>query len=245
MSYRMRRACRLSGEGEVVEILEGLGVRRAKVVAAGALVEVATLGGGEIHLGDRIAFDLQRMIPLAGMAGPIELEDPLKSDGRNGPFLLVVMYMGRPFGPFNHVFRIALLFASGIGAFVVMRWWFVPTDFGVYGHYRAGALDDNRGRALAYAGQAACIECHGDVAEVRKAGRHANVRCEACHGPLARHASGESDGKPARPDTRPRVHRLPCQNRRQAAGVPAGRRPRARRRRRVHRVPHGHNPAIS
>jgi hypothetical protein len=77
MSNRLRRACRLSGEGQVVEILEGLGMRRAKVVAAGALVEVATLGGGELHLGDRIAFDLQRTIPLAGIAGPADLEDLL------------------------------------------------------------------------------------------------------------------------------------------------------------------------
>ena len=110
--------------------------------------------------------------------------------------------MGRPFGPFNHVFRMVLLFVAGIAMFLVLRWWFVPAGFGVYGHYRAGALDDNRGRALAYSGQAACIECHDDVAEVRKAGRHTNVHCEACHGPLARHASGESDVKPTRPDPR-------------------------------------------
>jgi hypothetical protein len=110
--------------------------------------------------------------------------------------------MGRPFGPYNHVFRMALLFVVGLAGFLVMRWWLVPSDFGVYGHYRAGALSDNRGRVLAYAGQAACIECHGEVAEVRQSGRHAEVRCEACHGPLARHASGESDVKPTRPDTR-------------------------------------------
>lgn len=110
--------------------------------------------------------------------------------------------MGRAFGPFNHVVRLALLFVAGIAAFLLMRWWLVPPDFGVYGHYRAGALEDSRGRVLAYAGQAACIECHGEVAAIRQAGRHARVRCEACHGPLARHASGDSDVPPARPDTR-------------------------------------------
>jgi hypothetical protein len=65
-----------SGEGKVVEILEGFGVRRAKVVAAGALVEVAALGGGEIHLGDRISFDLHRMIPMTyAVTAATELED--------------------------------------------------------------------------------------------------------------------------------------------------------------------------
>jgi hypothetical protein len=43
---------------EVVAILEGTGVRRAKVVSGGAVIEVATIGGAEIHLGDRILLDL-------------------------------------------------------------------------------------------------------------------------------------------------------------------------------------------
>jgi hypothetical protein len=66
MLKRMCRVCSWWGEGHVVEIFEARGVRRAKIVAAGTLVEVAALGGGEIHLGDRIAldrFDPQRIIP--------------------------------------------------------------------------------------------------------------------------------------------------------------------------------------
>ena len=111
--------------------------------------------------------------------------------------------MGRLFGPFNHVFRIAVLFAAGIAAFLVMRWWFVPSDFGVYGHYRAGALADNRGRALAYAGQvvrergggptrpdtrAVCVGCHARSGGKPHAFPQVVVRehaeegaCTACH----------------------------------------------------------------
>jgi hypothetical protein len=62
------RACCSWSEGQVVEILEGLGVRRAKVVSAGALVEVAALGDGEIHLGDRIA--LAGPLVIAGGVAP-------------------------------------------------------------------------------------------------------------------------------------------------------------------------------
>jgi hypothetical protein len=57
MFHRVRRICRRFPDvGEVVEILQTAGVRRAKIMAAGRIVEVAALGGGEIHLGDRIAF---------------------------------------------------------------------------------------------------------------------------------------------------------------------------------------------
>jgi len=78
MFHRMRFVCRSSGEGEVVEILERSGVRRAKVMAAGTLVEVAPLGSGEIHLGDRIAFALHPVLPGARrLSAAIELDDAL------------------------------------------------------------------------------------------------------------------------------------------------------------------------
>jgi hypothetical protein len=109
--------------------------------------------------------------------------------------------MSRPLGPFNHVLRLAAVFAAGILVFLVVRWWLVPPDFGVYGHYRAGALDDVRARPVAYAGQAACAECHTDVVELRQGGRHDRLTCETCHGPLAAHAAGEGSA-PARPNPR-------------------------------------------
>jgi hypothetical protein len=108
--------------------------------------------------------------------------------------------MARRFGNYTHLVRMAALFALGILVFLGARSFFVPADFGVYGHYRAGALDDARERPVAFAGQTACVECHGDIGEVRTTGRHAKVSCESCHGPLAIHARGEEPLKPARPD---------------------------------------------
>jgi hypothetical protein len=102
----------------------------------------------------------------------------------------------------EHLFRVAALFLLGTAAFFVLRAFMVPKDFGVYAHYRAGALDDARAHAISYAGQKACVECHADVDDVRKAARHVNLPCESCHGPLARHASGEDETKPTRPDGR-------------------------------------------
>jgi predicted CXXCH cytochrome family protein len=106
------------------------------------------------------------------------------------------------FRDYEHVVRIAALFMAGTVAFLVWRSFMVPTDFGVYGHFRAGALTDNMQRPLVHAGRAACAECHGDVAEVWHTGRHSIVGCESCHGALARHASGEDTTTPRRPDGR-------------------------------------------
>jgi uncharacterized CHY-type Zn-finger protein len=94
------------------------------------------------------------------------------------------------------------VFIVGVAAFVVLRWLMVPADFGVLGHYRAGALRDNMARPVVFAGQAACVECHPDVAAVRAKGRHAKVACEACHGALASHAAKPDGPKPVRPDPR-------------------------------------------
>jgi hypothetical protein len=62
----------------------------------------------------------------------------------------------------------------------------------VYGHFRAGALDDSRQQPVHYAGRAACVDCHYDVPEAAAGGAHEGVRCEACHGPQARHAEDPS-----------------------------------------------------
>jgi hypothetical protein len=94
------------------------------------------------------------------------------------------------------VIRVAAVFAIGFLAFVVVRHSLVPPDFGVYGFYRAGALDDARAHPIVYAGRETCAVCHGEVAAKQKSGRHAEVGCEACHGALARHAGGEFTPKP-------------------------------------------------
>ncbi len=105
------------------------------------------------------------------------------------------------FGDADHLVRLAAIFVAGALLFVAVRAQMVPDDFGRFGHYRAGAIDDARTRTPVHAGQAACTGCHGDVVELRAASRHAAVSCESCHGALGSHARGEVE-KPARPDGR-------------------------------------------
>ena len=95
--------------------------------------------------------------------------------------------MSGGFGHYGHVVRVAGLFALGFTAFLVVRAALIPPDFGLYGFYRAGALDDNRAQPVQYVGQETCVVCHADVDELRQQARHAKVACEACHGPAASH----------------------------------------------------------
>lgn len=92
------------------------------------------------------------------------------------------------FGHYGHLVRVAALFGLFVLGFILVRGSLVPDDFGAYGHYRVGALDDNRALPLVHAGRAACLDCHVDVPEAMAGGAHAAVGCEACHGPLAGHA---------------------------------------------------------
>ena len=100
----------------------------------------------------------------------------------------------------EHLARLAGLLIAAVVAFVVLRGLAVPKGFGELGHYRTGALADNMGRTPAFAGAPVCLECHTDVGPKLKAGKHAKVRCEACHGALGVHAADPSKLTPIRPE---------------------------------------------
>ncbi len=99
----------------------------------------------------------------------------------------------------EHLVRLAGLLLAGVVAFVVLRGLMVPKGFGELGHFRTGALADNAARPISFAGKPACLECHTDVGPKLKAGKHAKIGCEACHGALAAHADDPSK-TPIRPE---------------------------------------------
>lgn len=103
-------------------------------------------------------------------------------------------------GHATHLIRMGGLFLAGIVLFLIARAAFVPNGFGELGHFRTGALADNRAHKPVFAGRATCAECHTDEAGGLKGGPHKGVGCEACHGALGAHASGDSDVKPTRPE---------------------------------------------
>lgn len=100
----------------------------------------------------------------------------------------------------EHLLRLAGLFAIGGALFAIASLFEVPAGFGRYGHYRPGALDDNRAHVAHFADTASCAVCHDDIAASRQGSRHAQIRCQACHGPLARHADDPAAVTPTLPD---------------------------------------------
>ena len=96
--------------------------------------------------------------------------------------------MKQSFRDVEHLVRLGLLFAGGLLVFAILRATMVPDDFGRYGHFRAGSIDAARALPVSYAGRGRCTECHEDTATAMAPARHRAIGCEACHGPLVKHA---------------------------------------------------------
>lgn len=99
----------------------------------------------------------------------------------------------------EHLVRLLLLFAAGTLLFLVVRALLVPDGFGEYGHFRSGAIADTAARPPAFAGRAACAECHDEVVVEKAKGAHAGIGCESCHGALGEHAADPDARTPELP----------------------------------------------
>ncbi len=92
----------------------------------------------------------------------------------------------------QQVISLGILFPIFITLFIVVRGFFVPPSFGLYGHYRADAVDEIKVKEIKYAGSEVCADCHDDIYNLKAGSYHKNVACEVCHGPAAQHAEDPS-----------------------------------------------------
>jgi len=84
--------------------------------------------------------------------------------------------------------RLIIVFTIFIVLFLIIQQVLKPSSFGVFGHYRANAIQENTVRELHYAGSAKCSKCHDDIHFDKSLGFHAKLKCEVCHGPGLKHA---------------------------------------------------------
>ena len=107
-----------------------------------------------------------------------------------------------PFRSYEHLIRLAALFAAGVALFLVVRWVLVPATTAAWPVSGGCARAEPGSGRLRLRGQVACVECHTDVADLRKTNAHARIGCESCHGPLARACGGSRGCGGGRPDPR-------------------------------------------
>jgi hypothetical protein len=87
----------------------------------------------------------------------------------------------------NHIIRLCVVLVIIIAGFAVVRNFFIPQSFGVYGSYKYGyCRGDSRAEQAElpalYQGTKKCAKCHADVIKEAEEGVHATVACETCHG---------------------------------------------------------------
>ncbi len=63
----------------------------------------------------------------------------------------------------------------------------VPKSFGVYGPYRADAIEEEMLVPVRHGTNESCFDCHKYEAKTHKKGRHQTISCEFCHGTFADH----------------------------------------------------------
>jgi hypothetical protein len=63
----------------------------------------------------------------------------------------------------------------------------VPDSFGVYGPFRADAINEAIQVPIRHGTNESCFLCHSFEAKIHKAGLHSTISCEFCHGTYADH----------------------------------------------------------
>lgn len=83
-----------------------------------------------------------------------------------------------------------------LAVYTLAHYLLVPSDFGLYGHYRASSPQMNADLPIKYSGADACVDCHDEIAVRKKEGYHSGVACEVCHQPAAAHVENPEKIKP-------------------------------------------------
>jgi len=89
--------------------------------------------------------------------------------------------------PRRHVKRILLFLVILLAVTWIAKLLFTPSGFGKYGHYRAGAIDEEVVKKPVNLTNFSCVKCHEYDNELLMAGLHRTLSCEFCHGSGEKH----------------------------------------------------------
>ncbi len=73
------------------------------------------------------------------------------------------------------------------GSGLLVKGLLVPKSFGVYGPYRADAIQEETELPIRHGTNVSCYSCHTYEAKNHRKGLHKTISCEFCHGPYADH----------------------------------------------------------
>ena len=83
--------------------------------------------------------------------------------------------------------RVFTILAVGLLAGVALKIALKPRGFGELGHFRTGAIADERAHSVVHIGKQVCAECHPEQFRKHEKDVHVTVQCEDCHGPATVH----------------------------------------------------------
>ena len=101
----------------------------------------------------------------------------------------------------DHIIRLCVVLAAVVVGFIVVRGFFIPQSFGVYGSYsygyhRGDSDAEQESLPAIYQGTDKCAKCHAEQSEEVETGGHGTIACETCHGYWQAHNKNTRDKVP-------------------------------------------------